>query len=149
MTWTGTLAMGFHRVRCAICDRGQLPASELPMGVCFVSAASDEHVPLLCDGETWKTASRPAIRISWSLMVVGRQDMSVCNVHSPKSTSSMADGNHQCDSDFDLLVGVASYGETITHALLIPSLLLLPPSKHAHSGTQQSSRHDSRRQARY
>jgi hypothetical protein len=39
---------------------------------------SDEHVPLLCDGETWKAASTPAIRTSQSSAVVGQQDMSVC-----------------------------------------------------------------------
>jgi hypothetical protein len=42
----------------------------------------------------------------------------VC-LHSPKTTSLMEDGNHKCDNDFDLLVGVASCGETITHALVI------------------------------
>jgi hypothetical protein len=69
----------------------------------------------------------------------------VC-LHSPKTTSLMDDGNHKCDSDFDLLVGVASYGETITHALLITITIAAKQAcKHAHSGTEKSSRHDSRK----
>jgi len=76
--------------------------------------------------------------------VVGRQDMSVCVRRAPFTISLGAlRDDRECDSDFDLLVGVAFSGRT---PRLTPNLYYCRQANW-HSGTVQSSRHDSRQQA--